>query len=366
MIVNTETGEIVDNPEMEPKKKTRARKAKVVEQSSAATSLISALKFISPVQKKTGTPAQQHCSISGNWCAASNGIMMIAEKVEDDLTACPHTMQLLDALAKCGQDLNITQLSETSLSVMSEKFRAIVPCALPEQLELTAPDPEIAAIDDRIKDALACVGGLATDGATDAIKAAVLLQSGSAVATNGVSLMEYWHGVDLPSMLVPKASAVAICKAGKKLRGLGFSGSSATFYFEDDSFIKTQLYGERYPNYQALLNVPSNPWPLPDDFFKAVQAVESFSKNGIVYFDELSISSREDIPEATTYKVEGLPNGMGFNARFLLNVKHAMKTAHFDKESGKVLFFGENVRGVLNAVRQQEKPKEFDPDDVPF
>jgi len=369
MIVNTETGEIVDSvpiPE-ETKKKPRARRAKKVEQSSAAASLLAALKFVSIAQKKAGTPTQQHCAISANWVAASNGVLMVAAKIEDDLIACPHTFQFIDALAKCGQELSITQLSETALSIMSDKFRAVVPCALPGQLELSAPDPEIAVIDDRIKAAFACIGGLATDGSPDAIKAAVLLRSCTAVATNGPSLMEYWHGVDLPAMLVPKASAVAICKAEKKLRGLGFSGPSATFYFEDDSFIKTQLYNERYPNYQALLNVASNPWPLPDDFFKAVQAVESFSKNGIVYFDDCVISSREEVPEATTYKVEGLPNGMGFNAKFLLNVKHAMQTAHFDKESNKVYFFGESVRGVLMGVTLKvAQAHEFEKDDIPF
>ena len=72
-----------------------------------------------------------------------------------------------------------------------------------------------AVIDDRIKAAFEAVLPLATDGAQHAHLAAVLLQSGSAVATNGHVLAEYWHGIDLPPMLIPKASAVAILKAGK-------------------------------------------------------------------------------------------------------------------------------------------------------
>lgn len=367
MTTELETGVAV--PEEPAKKKPRARRAKKVEQSNVAASLLSALKFVSIAQKKIGTVTQQHCAISGNWIAASNGVIMVGAKIEEDLTACPHTLQFIDALAKCGQELNITQLSENTLSVKSDKFKALIPCVTFGELELNAPDVQIAAIDDRIKTALESVACLATDGAPNAVHAALLLQSGSAVATNGFALLECWHGIDLPPMLIPKASAVAIVKAGKPLTGLGYSGASATFWYEDGSFIKTQLYGERYPHYAAALNVETNPWPLPDEFFKAVHAVESFSKNGIVYFDNGLLSSREHEDEATTYKVEGLPEGMGFNAKYLTMLEHAMKTAHFSKDENKVYFFGDSIRGVLMGVQLNvptpENADEYS-DDIPF
>jgi len=361
-----ETG--VKLPPEEPKKKTRARRAAKPTEPNVAASLIAALKFVSVAQKKVGTPTQQHCAISGNWIVASNGVIMVGAKIEEDLTACPHTLQFIDALAKCGQELNITQLSENTLSVKSDKFKALIPCAGFAELELNAPDVKIAEIDDRIKAAFDCVACLTVEGAPNAVHAALLLQSGSAVATNGFALLEYWHGIDLPPMLIPKASAVAIAKAGKPLTGFGFSGTSATFWFEDGSFIKTQLYGERYPHYGQILNVETNPWPLPDEFFKAVHAVESFSKNGIVYFDNGLLSSREVEAEATTYKIEGLPEGMGFNAKYLTTLEHAIKTAHFNKESNKLFFFGDAVRGVLMGVELNVPTPDNDEfsDDIPF
>lgn len=359
----------------EPKKKTRARRPKKTEEPSPADSLIAGLKFIKPAQKAVGTIQQQYSAISGHWIAASNGILTIGAKIEDDLTACPHSTQLLDALLKCGHELSITQLSETALSVKSDKFKAVIPCVTFAEVGLTGPDEQIAVIDDRVKAAFDCVMCLATDGAPNAVHAAVLLQAGSAVATNGHALLEYWHGVDLPpGLLVPKASAVAIVKAGKPLTGFGYSGTSATFWFADGSFMKTQLYGERYPHYEVLFAKETNPWPLPELFFKAVHAVESFSKDGIVYFDEGVISSREVQDEAATYIVEGLPDNMGFQAKYLTMLEHAMKTAHFDKESSKVYIFGDSVRGILMGVDVKPKVQteysvnkfDADGDDIPF
>ncbi len=355
-----------------PKKKHRARRPKAT--ANPAASLLAALKFVAVAQKKAGTVQQQFGMISGNWAAASNGVLTVATKVEEDLTACPHTYQLIDALSKVGEDLSITQLSPNALAVVSGAFKALVPCVAFGDFEIIGPDERCAVIDDRIKAAFEAVLPLATDGAQHAHLAAVLLQSGSAVATNGHVLVEYWHGIDLPpGMLVPKASAVAIAKAGKALTGFGYSGASATFWFEDDSFIKTQLFGEQYPNYQIIFNCEGlNPWPVPEEFYKAVRSIESFSRSGIVYFEDGMLASNEQETEASTYKIEGLPEGMGFNAKYLLMVEPSFKNVHFDEDSNKAYFFGENVRGVLMGIDRNsatpynaEASTEYE-DDIPF
>lgn len=359
-------------PEAAKPKKHRARRPKAT--ANPAASLLAALKFVAVAQKKAGTVQQQFGMISGNWAAASNGVLTVATKVEEDLTACPHTYQLIDALSKVGEDLSITQLSPNALAVVSGAFKALIPCVAFGDFEITGPDERCAVIDDRIKAAFEAVLPLATDGAQHAHLAAVLLQSGSAVATNGHVLVEYWHGIDLPpGMLVPKASAVAIAKAGKALTGFGYSGASATFWFEDDSFIKTQLFGEQYPNYQILFNCEGlNPWPVPEEFYKAVRSIESFSRSGIVYFEDGMLASNEQETEASTYKIEGLPEGMGFNAKYLLMVEPSFKNVHFDEDSNKAYFFGENVRGVLMGIDRNsatphnaEASNEYE-DDIPF
>lgn len=346
--------------EVKPKAAAKRARASKKTPPSAAASLINALKFAKVAQSKAGTIGQQHCMISGGWLAASNGTLTVGCKIEEDLSACPHSTNLLEALLKCGQELNITQLTANTLSVKSGVFKALIPCVSFAELEISAPDAQIAAIDDRLKAAIECVLPLATDGAPNAVFASVLLQAGTAVATNGAALLECWHGIDLPpGMMLPKASAAAIAKAGKPLTGFGYSGASATFYYEDGSFIKTQLFNERYPHYAPLLDVEANPWPLPDGFFIAVHSIENFSRNGVVYFDESMVSSHEHETEASTYQIEGLPHGMAFNSKYLTLLEHAFIKADFNKEANKVWFFGENSRGVLMAVDSTK-------DDIPF
>lgn len=365
-------------PAAEPtKRKPRARKQAAAGKNKAkgpspAASLLAALKFVAIAQKKAGPTNVQFGHIAHNWAAASDGVLTVAHPIEEDLVACPHTLQFIDALSKVGEELSITQLTANALAVSSGAFRALVPCVGFDDVPITAPDPQCATIDDRIKTAFAAVAGLATDGAPNATYAAVLLQAGSAVATNGAALLEAWHGIDLPpGMMLPKCAAVAVAKAGPALTGFGFSASSATFYFENGAFIKTQLYGERYPNYQIVFEVEGlNPWPVLDDFYNGVRAIQSFSPNGNVFFEDGAVLSKMHKEEASTYKIEGLPERMGFSAKLLLSVEHAFKKAHFAPDANKVVFFGENLRGVLMGLdlgsEATHNPSDNYEDDMPF
>jgi len=364
----------IPSNEDEPiKKKTRGRKQAVSKttkdtQANPASSLIAALKFISPAQKKAGPVQSQFSICAHNKAIAFDGILTIGHPIDEDLEACPNTLQFIEALSKASDELSIVQLSAETLVVSSGVFRALVPCTNPEYLLKSEPDPICAKIDDRIKTALAAVHGLATESAPNATYAAVLLQANTAVATNGACLVESWHGIDLPpGMLLPKAAAVAISKSNLPLVEFGYSNSSATFYFENGSYIKTQLYEEKYPNYLMLLNVPDlNPWALPVDFFKAIKSIEAFSPNGNLFFKEGAVFSNFSKETASTYKVEGLPEGMGFSVKALTAIEKLMKKAHFAPEQNKVYFFGEGTRGILMGLDISEPVPIDEIDDIPF
>lgn len=352
-----------------PKRRRASPKPKAEtapEVANPAAGLLRALKFISIAQKKAGTPLQQFCNLSYHWAAASNETLTVATRIEEDLTACPHTLSFIDALSKCSSDLAIAQLSPQTIAVNSGAFKGLVNCAPFDEIQIPPPDPQCAVANDRIKFALGAVACLATDGAPTAVKAAVLLQSGTAVATNGHALLEAWHGVDLPpNLLIPKVSAVAIAKCDKTLTGFGFSPSSATFWFEDGSFIKTQLYNEQYPHYQPLVDLPgANFVALPAAFFKGVKAIESFSEDSIVYFHEGVLKSNKRMEAASTYKIEGLPQGFAFNAKYLMMLEPAIRTVAFtESQPGwtKCYFMGENIRGVLMGVQmKQEERREYE------
>jgi len=349
--------------------KPRARANKKKSATNPAASLIAALKFVSIAQKKVGPPGFQFCMATNNWLVASNGVLTAAHPIQEDLEACPHTIQLLDALSNVEDELSITQLSANCLAVTSGVFRALVPCVEPDALSIPEPDPEIAVIDDRVKTALANASYLATEGAPIAAYASVLLQAQTCVATNGTALAEAFHGNDLPpDLLMPKNSALAIAKSPYALKGFGFSQSSATFYFEGGALIKTQLFNEKYPNYQMLfLNCNyENYKELPSDFFKALAAIEPFASEGIVHFDNGSILSESNKDIASSYQIIGLPERMSFKIETLMELKHVLSgKVYFNKEMNRLEFFNEGVRGMVSSVVLKSSD-DLNSEDIPF
>lgn len=335
-----------------PKKKSRGRKAAQAKSkpkvSEAAISLLRGLEFVSVAQKKIGPVGLQFCKVGSGWIAASNEILTVGHPITEDLEACPHTYQFLDAVGEAARDsaLSITQLSENALAVTSTAFRGLVPCVNPSEVQIPAPDPVAGQMGEPIKAALRAAASLVSEGGQFVAYCAVLLKAGTAVGSSGPSLIEYWHGYDLPEgLLIPKSAALAVSACTLPLTGFGFSQSSLTFYFENGAFIKTQLYAERYPEYEQIFNV-ENPtwWPVPKEFFEGLKALEPFGK-GCAHFENETLYSDESKDLASSYKVEGLPGKMVFNTKQILSLKNYIEQVHFESEN-KILFKGENCRGA--------------------
>lgn len=334
---------------------------------SSAASLIAALKFINIAQKDIGAPNETHCVFFQHWAYASNGVLSAGHKIVEDLQTCPHTGRLLMALGKCGETLSMSLTDSPgaggNLTVSSGKFRAVVPCIPFADIPHIYPDAMIAPIDERITKALAVVGEFATEGAQKILEASILLQANSAFATDRRTIIEYWHGVDLPpGMVVPKVAVAAILKTGKKPKGFGYSWDenskprSATFYFEDDSWIKTQLYQEAWPDCTVPLSSRQpNPWPLPKGFSDAIKAIDEFSEGRIAYSTGSALCSGPDEATGARYEVEGIPKNRGYNIDRFLKVLPLMETIDFGPEAkSMILFFGPNVRGAVAGLDLSE------------
>lgn len=329
-----------------------------------SNALLEALKFVSVVAKEIGPPYQTNVKLQGNWAIMADGVVAAGHKIAEDIYACPHTLRFVDALSRSGEAMNLTQL-EGKLSVKSGKFRALVPCLDPALLPGATPDAPVAAIDDRLRAGLEAVGHLASEGGQKVWAASVLLKSGSLIATDGHLILEYWHGIDLPpGLALPKSAINALVKNAKGLTQFGFTpGNSATFYFVDGSWIKTQLYSEPWPDVSHILNYETKPWPMPDGFYTALAAVAPFSEDGFVRFDDGVLRSHESLEAGASYDVAGLPKGPVFNAKQLKSIQPFAKTIDFfgGPERLSAYFYGDSVRGALTGVRRYEPRPEAKP-----
>lgn len=332
---------------------TRGRKKTEVVQ-KPAQSMLDAFKFISVAQKKTGDNA--HSVMDNGTLTATDGILSAGIIIQENITAYPHTHQMIAALLKCDAELVIAQIESDTLAVSSGDFKGLVPCEPPSGPNWV-PDPSCAVISDALKLSLLAAATFTLATTENPNHGAVLLQAGSCVGTDGYAIIEHWHGIDLPpGLLVPRASAMAVAKCKKTLTKFGFSNSSVTFYFEDNSFIKTQLYNAKYPDYARLFVPHALAWDIPPKFFEAVAAINTFSENGTVYFENEIMLSREEEVDATTYKVTGLPDGLVFDCKLLARAKPWFKKAHFDPVAMKVYFYDDLCRGIIMG-RQQKAPE---------
>lgn len=337
-------------PEPKPPK-ARGRKS-IAKKESPASKLIDALKFISIAQKKTGNIRQQYCVFAGGWLCASDGILTVGVPVEAAIDACPQTATLVEALGKVEAEFSVVQLPENALAVTSGVFRAIVQCESRDNVPIPAPDAPCAAVSDDLKLALLAVAPAAADSDASAWANSVLLQAYTVVGTNRYVILEAYHGIDLPpGILMPKPSALHVGKCKKALKQFGFSESSATFWFEDGSFIKTQLHKSEFPDYRSRLFGDFDMLdfePLPPEFFKAVKSVKGFAKADAVWFKGGGVYSAQDEEIASSYKMDLLPDGMIFDPKLLLLCEKYMNEVkfHYVHDLARVTFKSAAVRGI--------------------
>lgn len=351
-------------------------------------SLIGALKFVSVAQKLSQIPFSDYCFIGNRRVVAFDGLLAAGAIVDNDLSACPHSQTLLTALQKCGAALAITQLASGKLSIKSGSFKAAVNCSQPDQMASPPePDAPIAPLGDSFKEAVSALAWIVAEKGDRFIECSMLFRQNTAIATDGKVAQEYWHGWNMPEIVLPYTAAIAVVKSGKTLKAFGYSGYTITFWFEDDSWIKSQLYLDKYPNVDKVLENPCVPQPIPEGFEEALKSVADFTgQEGSVIFDSVGIRTSAEDNNGAEYEIGGFPNAC-FNIEYLQSIASFAKSADFkvaasyisEGGSGALAFFGDKTRGALAPMRMPIKSVEnkawnnkpaFDPssidDDIPF
>lgn len=311
--------------------------------------LLTALQFVASAQRQAGAIEQTHCRLFGGWAMASNGILSAAHAITEDVSAAPHTFLLMEALEQAPGPVNITLLDAERLSVRSGDFQAIVPCIDPTTLPTVSPDGAMSLCDNRLKEALDVVGTLVVEGAEKIINASVQMRTNSVVASNGNVILEAWHGINMPPLnIVPKTFITALGKNKKAITRFGFCDFSFTIWYDDGSWLKTQVYPNTttLPDLDSFLNVPTNQVPVPKALFEVAKRLEPFSQDGMIYFTQ----DGARVGTANTFaidQVKNMPVGLSFSIKSLLSIAPYAKTIHFNAIDGATLFFGETVRGAI-------------------
>lgn len=314
--------------------------------------LLEAVKFLSLISKDEGPVNETHILLHNKTASTFNGTLGAGCIIDEELYCAPHTKTFLNALSKCGENYSLTQVDQAKLSIKSGPFKAIIPCIDPTLIYFPTPDANVAPIDDSFKTALELIEKIKPENGQDIILVSNLMNGPSILATDGKILVEAWHGLNLPTNVPFPKAIIPILQSSKKLAGFGMSKTTMTFYLEDGSFIRTQLYAKDWPDMSDLFNKwQSNPIPVPPDFFKGFEAVKDFSRNGMVYFKDGKISSHAEDNAGAEFEVEGLKFGPVYSAKYIAILKEMATKIDFyvpaERNSKLLAFTGDKVRGIL-------------------
>lgn len=332
----------------------RGRKA---QQKHGSMELLSKLKFIAQAQKKDGA-SEAHCLIAHNRVVGFDGCFSVGAPIDEDFTACPHTHALIAALSKCGDTVAIVA-DESRVSVISGKLTVNVQSAPLEAIFGPGyePDRKCAVLNNELKKGFEIVGQLAKEGALRLPLATLLLEAEIVSATNGYAAMQYRHGIDLPPGLVlPKRFCDMVVRNPANLTGFGWTPDvSVTFWFEDETFIKTQLQRGVWPDVNNVLNHNSNPAPLPNGFAEAIETVSSFSDIGRVVFKHGHIMSDPNKATIATFECPDIPDDRDYNGKTLAGILPFIESADMKSFTDRLFFFGcdGNMRGVIMGIRDK-------------
>lgn len=342
--------------------------------SVTAQKLLDALAFVRIAQPAVSdnAPYKNHCALFNGWLLAFNGIVAAGHPIDEELQCCPHTIKLHSAIANSTKTLSITILDNGNVKVKSDKFGAVVPTLTFDEMVPIIPDPPVGPLTDRVRTGFNVIGGLAQENSQYVLTSSVLLRSGSMATTDRMMVLEYWHGLNVPTLVLPKAFVTAIGKVDKPLTSFGFSENSVTFYFEDGSWIRTQLYGEPWPNIDSILDENAvKVGDVPKEFFEGIEAVAPFSDKR-VYIDGKLIKSHPDDDMGATFDCKiDVKEQFSFSTKSLQFLNGKITQIGFN-DWGKTTayFIGDNFRGVLMGEKIKATVPVGEPvggaDDVPY
>lgn len=317
--------------------------------------MLKELKFVQgAVAKKDLLPAMTHFRIENGTVRSYNGTLAISSPIALDIECCPRADALVKAIASCTEATMITVTPGGRLSVRSGKFRAIVDTIQGETPHVEPAGEHLAFDGEVLLEAFKVLEPFIGTDASRPFTNGVLLDSGSAYATNNTCMVQYWIGGAFPLRInVPRAAIKEVLRVGEAPTHGQVTPDSITFHYTDGRWIRSQLLNTEWPMdlIDKLLNQPSDPLPLPEDFFPALETMKRISDGASrVYMLDGMLRTSTNPDEGAAYEMD-LPSEGLYNVHMLGLLEGVAKTIDLAKYPGPALFFGDNLRGAIVGMR---------------
>jgi DNA polymerase III sliding clamp (beta) subunit (PCNA family) len=325
--------------------------------------MLKELKFVQgAVAKKDFIPAITHFAIENGTVRAFNGTIALCSPLKCDLNCKPKAIPMVQAIARCNDTISLSMTPAGRLSIKSGNFKAYIEC-VEETAAHVEPEGDRFELDavsgklmlEGLKMVLPFVGNDASRQWTNGI----LLKDKSAFATNNVSLIQYFIGVDFPHVVnIPKAAIVEMLRVNEPPTHGQINANSITFHYGDGRWIRSQLYETTWPDMARILEVKCNPEPVPEKLFEGLEVLKPFvNKLGQVFITEQGLRTHESHDEGASFDLNWAHCDSLFNIEMLALLEGVAASADFNLAPDPCMFYGERWRGALIGMRMPGKPE---------
>lgn len=312
--------------------------------------MLDALAFVKgAVSKKDLVPALTHFHVAAGRISGFNGKLAISAPIALDIDCCPKAEPFVRAIEACQGAAQLHMTPGHKLAVRSGKFRAHIETVPPESFPEIQPEGEYVTGQGKLLPALKSLFDLIGSDASRPWATGVLLDGLSAFATNNVILAEQWLGYHFPyRVTIPQYAVRELLRIGEEPSAIRLTATSATFLFDGDRWLRTQLVAEPWPDIRALLdsNRGESPVEISAEFWEALEVISPFlDEMGRVYLDANSVrTNREegaavDVPDAALCGI--------YQHKMLSLLKDRAQRICWADYPSRVAWYGSQLRGLI-------------------
>lgn len=324
--------------------------------------LFDAVKFAAMAQKEDGKNiSERHCRIINGYIVGFNGIVTAAHPIGEELPhICPNTSQLLKALERITGEHTFT-IQGDKIYARGSKFKAFIDCVDPQSVAFVAPDPRQYPLNNAFRDAAELATVFTKEGQDRIVFSSIISGNQTLIGTNGHAFIEAFHGIPFPpDVIIPKAFIDVLVKAGGNIIGFGYNpGNSLTIWYDNNAFIKTQLYVEGWPAPAGVMQHfdVAEKLDIPKGYFEAIETVLPFAqretKNRFLYTEYNEIRSHPvGVDAGAVVEVKGVPSSVNsaFFGPDVLKMKDVAETMD-QTHQNYIFFFGKTSRAIFARAK---------------
>lgn len=318
--------------------------------------MISTLKFVQgAVSKKDLVPALSHFRIKDCRITGFNGKLSLSAPIALDVDCCPKADAFVRAVQACTETAQLHITPTGKLSIRSGKFRAHVDTLPSDIYPEVEPEGIHVPVNGDLLPALKTLYSFTAEDASRPWAAGILFGGQSAFATNNVIIAECWLGYYFPYRVnIPRAAIKEMIRINEEPISIQLTVNSATFFYEGDRWLRTQLNSSEWPDVSAVFaRMPQAPFletEVPEGFWEAMTTLTPFVDDlSRVYLLPGSIATAPE--EGTAVEIAGLPDVGLYNHKMLSLLGGVADFIDFREFPGPVPWFSETLRGMIMPMR---------------